>query len=106
LDNYYNKYYNNSRFTLLTLIVWILQVTVTGIYIFLATFFFQQLATLLITQQLIQNVQESVFPYINYKRHNIQVEKSSVGLVKIKRIRDPKNQVTREGNLPNYAVRY
>ena len=49
-------------------------------------------------------MQESVFPYIKYKRHNIQVEKSSVGLVKIKKIRDPKNQVTREGNLPDYAV--
>lgn len=66
----------------------------------------QHLATLLITQQLIQQVQESVFPYMKYKRHNIQVQKSSNGLVKIRKMRDPKNQVTKEGNLPDYSTTF
>eukprot|EP00111_Clytia_hemisphaerica_P022672 TCONS_00066722-protein len=66
----------------------------------------QHLATLLITQQIIQQVQESVFPYMKFKRHNIKVEKTSVGLVKFKKIRDPKNQVSREGNLPEYSTTF
>lgn len=62
----------------------------------------QHLATLLITQQLIQQIQESLIPYITFKKHNIQVKKEGKS-IQVKRIRDPKNQVIKEGNMASYA---
>ena len=35
----------------------------------------QHLATLLITQQLVQQIQESIIPYVLYKRRKVNVEK-------------------------------
>ncbi|XP_065662021.1 anoctamin-10 [Hydra vulgaris] len=65
----------------------------------------QQLATLLIIQQLIQQVQESFIPYLKYKRQSVKINKNG-NCVRFKRIRDTKNQVIKEGNLPPYNSTY
>jgi len=60
----------------------------------------EHLATLLVTQQIIQQIQESLIPYLMFQRHNVKIEKEGK---KISLKRDQiKDSITRQEKLPVY----
>ena len=65
-------------------------------------FSLQHLATLLITQQTIQQIQESLIPYLMFQRHSVKVKKDGTKIsVKREKIKD---RITRQEKLPVYQV--
>eukprot|EP00794_Sanderia_malayensis_P019137 gene19137-21054_t len=61
----------------------------------------QHLATLLITQQLIQQVQESLIPYLTYQKQHVKVEKEGKKItLKREKIKD---KITKQEKLPVYS---